>query len=161
MKKVIYRVLISLCIILIVINVFSFLNISFFCFKTYKVATGSMEPYLHVNDIVIIMKSNNYKVNDVITYKKNKEYITHRIVSINDDEIITKGDSNNTLDDPIKISNIVGKVVYRFQFFGFFCYLFSKPKTLIFVFIIGFIVTILIPDKKKRKEYKYEEKEKT
>ena len=106
-----------------------------------------MEPYIHINDVVIIKKSNNYKVNDVVTYKSNKEYITHRIVSTDDEEIVTKGDANNTLDNPIKSSNIVGKVVYRFKFIGFVCYLFSKPIILILTFIFGLIITILIPDK--------------
>lgn len=161
MKKIIYKLLVILCILLVVINIFSFFNISFFGIKTFKVATGSMEPYLHVNDVVIIKKSNKYKVNDVVTYKKNKEYITHRIISIKDNDIITKGDSNNTIDEPIKTKNIVGKVVYKFKFFGFFCYLFSKPKTLILAFVIGLMITILIPDKKKRKENKYEEEKKT
>ena len=160
MKKIIYKIIIGLCVLLVIVNVCSFFNIPFFGFKTYKVVTGSMEPYLHVNDIVIIKKTNNYKINDVITYKKNKEYITHRIVSIDGNKIVTKGDANNTLDDPIKVSNVVGKVIYRFKFFGFFCYLFSKPKTLILTFVIGFLITILIPDKKKG-VYKYEEKEKT
>ena len=98
------------------------------------------------------LDSDNYKVNDIVTYKKEKEYITHRIVEISDDEIITKGDYNNTEDDSIKESDIIGKLFYKFKYFGFICYLFSKPKTLIIAFIIGITITILIPDKKKRKE---------
>ena len=148
MKKIFYKIIIGLCILIIIINTFSFFNISFFGFRTFKIVSGSMEPYIHINDIVIIKKSNNYKVNDVVTYKSNKEYITHRIVSTDDDEIVTKGDANNTLDNPIKSSNIVGKVVYRFKFLGFVCYLFSKPIILILTFIFGLIITILIPDKK-------------
>ena len=149
MEKIFYRILIGICILIVLINTFSFFNISFFGFRTFKVVSGSMEPYIHINDVVIIKKSNNYKVNDVITYKKNKEYITHRIVSIKEDKIITKGDANNTIDDPIKKINIVGKVIYKFKLFGFLCYLFSKPKTLILAFVFGLIITILIPVKKK------------
>ena len=142
--------MIGICILIALINTFSFFNISFFGFRTFKVVSGSMEPYIHINDVVIIKKSNNYKVNDVITFKKDKEFITHRIVSIKENEIVTKGDANNISDDPIKKSDIVGRVIYKFKFFGFLCYLFSKPSTLILAFIFGLIITILIPDKKKK-----------
>ena len=150
--KIAYKVLISICILLVIINILSYFNISFFDFRIFKIASGSMEPYLKVNDIIIIKKSNNYKVNDVVTYKLDKEYITHRIVEIDDEKIITKGDFNNTEDKPIKKSDVIGKLFYKFKYFGFICYLFSKPKTLIIAFIIGIVITILIPDKKKRKE---------
>ena len=150
--KIAYKILISICIFLVIINILSHFNISFFGFRIYRIASGSMEPYLKVNDIIIIKKSNNYKVNDIITYKTDKEYITHRIVEINDDEIVTKGDYNNTEDKPIKKTDIIGKLFYKFKYFGFICYFFSKPKTLILAFIIGIVITILIPDKKKRKE---------
>lgn len=159
MKTIIYRILIGICILIVLINTFSFFNISFFGIRTFRVVSGSMEPYIHINDVVIIKKSKNYKVNDVITYKKNKEYITHRIVSIDNNEVVTKGDANNTIDDPIKKGDIVGKVIYKFKLFGFLCYLFSKPKTLILAFVFGLIITILIPDKKKGVK-KYEEKKK-
>jgi len=150
MKKNFYRIMIGICSLIALINTFSFFNISFLGFRTFKVVSGSMEPYIHINDVVIIKKSNNYKVNDVITFKKDKEFITHRIVSIKENEIVTKGDANNISDDPIKKSDIVGRVIYKFKFFGFFCYLFSKPSTLILAFIFGLIITILIPDKKKK-----------
>ena len=150
--KIVYRILLAICILLVIINILSYFNISFFGYRIYKVASGSMEPYLKVNDIIIIKKSNNYKVNDIITYKVDKEYITHRIVEIDNEKIITKGDFNNTEDKPIKKSDVIGKLFYKFKYFGFICYLFSKPKTLIIAFIIGIVITILIPDKKKRKE---------
>ena len=150
--KIVYRILLAICILLVIINILSYFNISFFGFRIFKIASGSMEPYLKVNDIIIIKKSNNYKVNDIITYKVDKEYITHRIVEIDDEKIITKGDFNNTEDKPIKKSDVIGKLFYKFKYFGFICYLFSKPKTLIIAFIIGIVITILIPDKKKRKE---------
>lgn len=148
--KIIYRILISVCILLVIINILSYFNISFFGFRIYRVASGSMEPYLKVNDIIIIKKSNYYKVNDIITYKVDKEYITHRIIEIDNEKIITKGDFNNTEDDPINKSDIKGKLFYKFKYFGFICYLFSKPKTIVFAFIIGMIITILIPDKKRK-----------
>ena len=59
-----------------------------------------------------IIKQDNYKIGDIVTYKKNNGYITHRIIKINKNEITTKGDANNIEDESIEKKNIVGKVVY-------------------------------------------------
>ena len=106
-----------------------------------------MEPYLKINDLIIIKNSDNYKLNDIITFKNNNEYVTHRIIYITDDEIITKGDANNTEDKPITKDKIVGKLIYKFHVIGYINYLLSKPFTWILLFIIGLLITYLIPDK--------------
>lgn len=80
-----------------------------------EVASGSMEPTLLVGDMIIIdTKIDNYKKDDIITfYDSEGSFITHRIVSINDKEMITKGDNNNTNDDPSSTDKIVGKYVFK------------------------------------------------
>ncbi len=77
-----------------------------------EVETGSMEDGIHAGDYVLIFKANTYKIGDVITFKKDGYYVTHRIVKKHKKGIVTKGDANNTEDDAIKISSIVGKVIY-------------------------------------------------
>ena len=108
-----------------------------------------MVPYLKINDVIIIKNNDDYKINDIITYQNDNEYVTHRIISINDNEIITKGDANNTQDEPITKDQIVGKLIYKIHTLGFISYSLSKPMTWILLFVIGVIVTCLIPDKKK------------
>ena len=81
-----------------------------------------------------------------------KTVITHRIVKIDKDTIITQGDANNTEDEPITEKNIIGKVIYRFKLMGYLLYLFSQPKYLIIIFVLGLLITIFIPDKKKIKK---------
>ena len=76
-----------------------------------EVETGSMEDGIHAGDYVLIYRKNIYNIGDVITYKKDGYYITHRIVKKHKTGIVTKGDANNTEDDPIKVSSIVGKVI--------------------------------------------------
>lgn len=149
MKKIISIIMIAVILLLIIINVFSLFNLSIMGFRNFKVSSGSMDPNLKINDIIIVKKNNNYKINDIITYKKDDEYITHRIVSIKDNVIITKGDANNINDEPLTKDIVIGKVVYKYKYIGFIFYLFSKPIFLILTFIIGIIITILIPDKKK------------
>lgn len=149
MKKIAYIVLLICSFLLITVNLLSYFNISFFGFRIFKVASGSMEPYLNINDVILIKKANNYEKGDVITYLSDDEYITHRIVTIDFDEIVTKGDANNTLDEPIKVESVKGKVIYKFRYLGFLSYLFSKPMTLIMVLIMGITLLAIIPNKKK------------
>ena len=81
--------------------------------KIYEVKTGSMEDGIHVGDYILIVKRNNYKVGDIVTYTKKDYYVTHRIVEKNGNKVITKGDANNVVDEEINASDIVGKVIYH------------------------------------------------
>jgi signal peptidase len=77
----------------------------------FKVQTGSMEDKIHINDYILVVKEKDYKVGDIITYKYEGNYVTHRIVKKDNDIFITKGDSNNTEDEEINIKQITGKVL--------------------------------------------------
>lgn len=132
LKKIVSKFIIILLLFLIFLIILSMFNISFLGFRIFKVVSGSMKPYLNINDIVIVYKNNNYQINDVITYKKNNEYITHRIIDINDKTIITKGDNNNSIDELILKKDIIGKVIYKNSILK---YLF-KPLLIIFILII-------------------------
>ena len=147
MKKILFIIFFIILSMALSLNILSFTNSSFLNMRIYRVGSGSMEPYLKINSLILIKKSNDYKINDVITYQNDDEYVTHRIISINDEEVITKGDANNKEDNPITKDKIVGKLIYKFHVFGFISYLLSKPLTWILIFVIGLIITYLIPDK--------------
>ncbi|MDD3453239.1 MAG: hypothetical protein PHN42_03060 [Bacilli bacterium] len=108
----------------------SYVNV--FGYTFFVVATGSMSGTININDAVIVKMTDKVKVNDVITYVNEGYYITHRVVSINGDEIITKGDINSAEDDPIDYSNVIGKVVFVFPF----SIIFQVLGALILIFII-------------------------
>ena len=121
----------------------------------YTIISPSMEPKIKQYDVVLVVKSKRLKVGDVITYYSKESFykntpITHRIVSITDENIVTKGDANNTMDEPITKDNIIGKVVLKFGFLGFIIYLFSKPIIWVLLFIIGIVITAFLPDKKRK-----------
>ena len=80
--------------------------------KIYNVETGSMEDKIHTGDYILLCRKNNYNVGDVVTYQVKSYFVTHRIVSIDGDKIITKGDANNKEDDEINMNQIVGKAIY-------------------------------------------------
>lgn len=109
--------------IVIIFFIFNYFNIT--PYKIMVVATNSMafkneeNRYLeninnqfNANDIVIVKKVNNInelKLYDVISYiNEDNVNIIHRIIEIDNDSIITRGDSNNISDKPIKFSQVVG-----------------------------------------------------
>lgn len=112
MGKVFKKICDVLFIIVIIILVGYFVLRNMGIFEIYEVETGSMEQGIHVGDYVLICRKNEYVVGDIVTYKKDDYYVTHRIIkSINGNKVITKGDANNTEDEEISIHAIVGKVI--------------------------------------------------
>ena len=83
-----------------------------FGYTVFKIATGSMEPTINIGSRVIIKLTNDIKDNDIIVYKKDLDYVCHRVEKINKNGVICKGDNNNVEDDEISKSNIIGKVIF-------------------------------------------------
>ncbi len=79
----------------------------------YEVKTGSMEDGIHVGDYILTYTTQNYKIGDVVTFKNEGYFVTHRIIKKNGNKIVTKGDANNTEDEEIDIKDIKGKVIYN------------------------------------------------
>ena len=137
MKRLIFIIIIMIFIIIILINILSAFDFSLLGFRIYRIGSGSMEPTLKVNDVIVIKKSDIYSVGDIISYKDKGEVITHRIAYINDDGIVTKGDANNTYDKPIKKDNILGKRIYTSKTSGYINNLLSHSITWVIIFIVG------------------------
>ena len=77
------------------------------------VLSGSMEPALSVDDLVIVRKSGAYAAGDIVVYQEGRSLIIHRIVYIDGESVITQGDANNTADEEFPVSEIKGKLVYK------------------------------------------------
>lgn len=119
-------------------------------FKNYylfQIASSSMETDLHIGDYIVVEKTDKYKVGDVITFKEDNIYITHRVNKIIGDKIITKGDANTTLDESINKEQILGKVIFKLTILSFII----KYKYVIIVVIIASF--IIEPIFKKDKNY--------
>lgn len=89
--------------------------------------TNSMEPEFSGGDLLFIVEDETYEVGDVVVYQPKQVAISHRIVAINGDEVITKGDSNNLEDDPIRMDQIKGKVVFFIPFIGHVVNIIKSP----------------------------------
>ena len=90
---------------------------SFLGIKTYVIVSGSMEPTIHIGDVVVAknVKDNELQVGDIICFRHGQTVITHRISEVieenNEIEYKTKGDNNNVEDEKyISEINIEGTV---------------------------------------------------
>lgn len=91
------------------------------------VKTDSMEEELSVNDLVIIKETNDYIVNDIVAYQDDDKLVIHRIISIDGDNIITKGDNNDDPDTPITINKIKGEIIGVYPKLGLFIRTIKSP----------------------------------
>lgn len=95
----------------IVSNILKKDYVNIFGYTYFVVATGSMSNTIEVNDLIFVKIKKDVKEGDIITYKnRDNEIITHRIIQMNGNKLITKGDANNTQDDPIGKESVIGKV---------------------------------------------------
>ena len=167
LKKILYVVL-----IIIIYNfVLSFLssinkveNIQIFGYKAFIITTTSMEPAIKHGDVVIttLPAKEEIKEGDIITFSKNSEVITHRILRIENknDEIryVTKGDNNNIEDKAkIKYEEVLGRNVIVIPKLGA---IIDFLENQIVLLVIALVVLILIFCKIQVEEKKDNRREK-
>ena len=105
------------------------------------VLSGSMEPEISVGDLLIIAEQNSYEVGDVVVFQDGNIAVTHRIVFISEDEVITRGDANNTDDAPIAPEHIMGEVVCVIPLVGYLANMIKTPLgTLVIIALAVFLL---------------------
>lgn len=114
-----------------------------FGYSYFEVRTGSMRNAIKEQDIVVVKIDDEYEKGDIITYKSNDSYITHRIVNIDDKKIITKGDANNLEDDPIELDQVVGRVVWIIPELGIILRVITDKTTIILLFMFIILLSYM------------------
>ena len=152
-KKVFFALflLMSLSYLYIVVSPKIFKNFYPFGIKTAIVLTGSMEPTLNIDDFVILRElKGRVNVNDIVSYKRpgEKNEVLHRVVSVNKNIVITKGDANNKEDDPIDVMQITDVYVRKVKYLGKIIAFFTKPLGVSFTVTL-FLIILLFPTSKK------------
>lgn len=118
-----------------------------FEYKCFSVSSGGMEPTLQIGDLVITKEKEqkDIKVGDIISFKEDKNTITHRVtkIIIEKNEILyqTKGDNNNANDaEFVKYEDVEGVYVNHIPQLGkVYIYIQKIPvivSTLIIIYII-------------------------
>lgn len=145
-KKKIDIVAIILLILLIIVSycyaqlkIFHKDYINFCGFSIFQVITGSMSETIEIKDIVILKITKDVNENDIVTYKSGNDFITHRIIKKEENQIITKGDANDSEDKPITTDNIVGKVIFIISNVAVWENVLKTPQV-----IIAIILTIIV-----------------
>ena len=132
---------------------------SFFGYTAFNVVTGSMSPELEIGDIIVVKIGDDIAVNDVITYYKDNNFITHRVIEKNGETLITKGDSNNSVDTPIAKSMLIGRVVHVFSNAGTIIEVLLTPKVFVPIVITLLLFSMCIsyiPKKKVKPQGKFD-----
>jgi len=119
---------------------------------TAVVLSGSMEPELRVNDVIIVRSSENYNINDIVVYDNGREMIVHRIIEQNGDTFTTKGDANNVADEPISAEAVKGKVVFSLPYVGVLVKALRSPVGAIVIILTAILLTEGSFRRKKEKD---------
>ncbi len=151
-KKILFGFVIVILGIILIFNIYNFIEIKILKKdlvtiggkSILEVVSGSMEPEINIGDLIIIdTLDKDYHEKDIVTFYDTEDtFVTHRIVSINEDEIITKGDSNNSEDGVITKDKIVGKYKFKIKGLGKIIAVIKKPITMILILIVGILVCI-------------------
>lgn len=133
--------------------------------KPLVVISGSMEPTLKVGGILYYEKINidEFDEGDILVYQTKEHIISHRIVDINENGFITKGDINNSVDNYlINNEQILGKGTnWSIPFIGYYADYIYGHKYLLYI-SLGVIILDLCNDvykEHKKKVGKKVEKE--
>ena len=119
--------------------------VNIFGYTYLQVGSGSMEDAIKTNDIVIdklLNENSPIEINDIISFREEDAIITHRVISIVGDTIITKGDANNVQDDPINRNQVIGKVVKIISGLSIWMSVFAT-KSVYIMMIITFMLLII------------------
>ncbi len=111
-----------------------------FGFGMFVVESGSMEPELYVGDFIFVTRASRYIEGDTVVFQDGKSLVVHKIKTINGDEVITKGENNNTEDDPIHYGDIKGKVRFSIPKIGYVIdFIRSTPVTVALLAVAVFL----------------------
>lgn len=110
------------------------------------VESGSMEPAIHVGSLCLVNKHYSYdkiKENDVIVFElPTGKKATHRVISITEEGIHTKGDANEEPDGVITTKeNFRGKNIFSIPKVG---YVIKATQTLPGKIVLITIIVVLL-----------------
>ena len=109
-------------------------------FATSVVLSGSMEPELAVNDMIIVVSRDSYEEGDVVVFQSYGTLIVHRIISIDGETVVTQGDANPSPDAPIELADIKGEVVYAIPYVGLVLGFIRSPIGVILILGTAFVL---------------------
>ena len=112
-------------------------------YDLYLVRSESMRPAINMGDLIITGPvggpiNGEVKAGKIITFSHDKELVTHRVQSIHQASLVTKGDA---VEDPdpwaVTLADVAGVYLFKIPYVGFVTS-FVQTK-------FGWFLTIIIP----------------
>ncbi len=159
-SNIVRIVLLSLAALILGVSVYNFNAKSLtgnqmpmpFGYGVSVVLSGSMEDRLSKDDLIIVKETDDYKVNDIVLFQDSNSLVVHRIIAIDGDTVTTKGDANNTADEPINKSQIKGVLIYDIGGVGVVVNVIKHPISVFVILAAVLLLTELSYRKEKDKD---------
>ena len=115
------------------------------------VLTGSMEPTIMADDLIIVAEQEDYAVDEVVVYQSGSILVVHRIIDITDGMVTTQGDANSAADEPVEMTAIKGKVIAIIPVLGNLARLLKTPVATI-VLLAGAVLMLEASFRKEKQK---------
>lgn len=169
--KYLLTTLVVLILAVVLIQRFSNNNIKVFGYSIYTIVSESMKPEYDIGDMIFVksVDKQDIKLNDDIVYMGNIDsydgkIITHRVIRIDNNQIVTKGINNPIEDLPIKYDQVYGKVAFKLCILSTFSKLMNNNLMFYIIVFVPFTILIfldlrdIVLDREEREEEKEKEK---
>ncbi|HEY55125.1 MAG TPA: signal peptidase I [Dehalococcoidia bacterium] len=85
------------------------------------VRSESMRPAINMGDMVITGPvGGEVEPGTIITYQRGEELVTHRVLSVDGDTLVTKGDAVEDPDPwPVTLSDVEGVYLFKLPYVGY------------------------------------------
>ena len=124
-----------------------------FGYSLFTIKSGSMEPTIQIGDDILVRIESDYKENDIVVYEDKGMLVCHRVIKMDGNKIITKGDRNNAEDEEFERTLVIGKVIKILPELGKFQSFIKNPIVLISI-INAIILSSIFIDFRKNKKIK-------
>ncbi len=118
-----------------------------FGIRFYAVTTGSMSPAIPEGSLCVVNRNTPFSelhTGDVITFRSgNSLRVTHRVIRIEGDGIITKGDAGNAEDAKVTADRYLGKTIWSIPKAGAVALYLKSRKGILTVAVC--ILLLMIP----------------
>jgi signal peptidase len=108
-------------------------------YDMHLVRSESMKPAINMGDIVVTGPlGGEVKAGTIITYQHGDGSVTHRVLSVEGDTLVTKGDAVEDPDPwPVNLSEVKGVYLFKIPYLG---YLVNFVRTK-----FGWFLVIILP----------------